>query len=70
MGGELHTAQAVGGEIRVSDPHHYAKMWIRIQLFTLYNADPDLGLKNNADPDPSLGKNDTVQDEGRQTKVK
>jgi hypothetical protein len=34
MGGELHVAQALGGEIRVSDPHHYSEMWIRIQLFT------------------------------------
>jgi hypothetical protein len=22
MGGELHIAQALGGEIRVTDPHH------------------------------------------------
>ncbi len=37
MGGELHIAQALGGEIRVSDPHHYAKMWIRINA----DLDPD-----------------------------
>jgi hypothetical protein len=35
MGGELHIAQALGGEIRVSGSHHYTVLWIQIQLFTI-----------------------------------
>jgi hypothetical protein len=44
MGGELHIAQALGGEIRVSDPHLYAKMWILVHLSFHFNADPDTGF--------------------------